>query len=705
MTIATTPRVLNPTPAPPASAAALERRHARGRAGYGAAAVIAAAASAEKGTCTAASVGSSCVAPSAVRSSCCWCRRRALLLTRLAPGDHLSEIRLRSRDRRGRAAPARTRSSGGGAIRGVALARRPARPRRLAQVPAAGRCAGRRARGEHAAPRRLRAAAGDGNRPARRDARGRATRRRRPARRSGRLGDAALGASAHHVVCAAAVRGGHRLAAGRRLSATGGSIAAALAAHARYLVLPTLAIALPLACVAGAAAGHRDPRGPGAAVGPAARARGLGADRLLWRHALRLSLGAVLSIYGIVVASVLSGSFAVEVVMSWPGLGALMYEALVARDMYLVAGCAAAVSTFLALGVFASDLGAGAGRSAPRGLVVTRSRRAGLALLAALRGGATLAPGLATHDPAVQFSELRPGAADAAAASWTTPAGGGRRSSIRCDSRIGSPGSTPSTGRTRRPCAGSTPARSYRWNIRRGSRSAPMRSGVTSSRASSWAPGCRSGVAALATAGALLLGGLIGGVAGVAGGRIDDAVDAGGRRGDRAAGDLRHPGPAGGAATRAVDRHRLLVDDRGAGAGRLAGRGPRRTGDRRPARTVESTQKLRAQKGRAVRGYLLHHLLPATTGFLGVQATLLVPGFILAEATLSYVGLGFVDVSPSWGVMLQDAAGGRILAEAPWLLTPAIAIAITVLSVNLIAGDGADLHPTPALYPQIAINK
>src|SRR6185295_10308694 len=84
---------------------------------------------------------------------------------------------------------------------------------------------------------------------------------------------------------------------------------------------------------------------------------------------------------------------------------------------------------------------------------------------------------------------------------------------------------------------------------------------------------------------------------------------------------------------------------------------------------------------------LLRHLLPATTGFLGTQATLLVPGFILAEATLSYVGLGFVEVVPSWGVMLRDAAEGRMLAEAPWLLTPAIAIAITVLSVNLIASD------------------
>ena len=134
------------------------------------------------------------------------------------------------------------------------------------------------------------------------------------------------------------------------------SIAGALAARARYLVLPTLAIALPLGASLERlqASAIRDALALPSVRG--ARARGLGADRLLWRHALRLSLGAVLSTYGIVVASVLSGSFAVEVVMSWPGLGALMYEALVARDLYLVAGCAAAVSTFLALGVFASDL-------------------------------------------------------------------------------------------------------------------------------------------------------------------------------------------------------------------------------------------------------------------------------------------------------------------------------------------------------------
>jgi len=78
--------------------------------------------------------------------------------------------------------------------------------------------------------------------------------------------------------------------------------------------------------------------------------------------------------------------------------------------------------------------------------------------------------------------------------------------------------------------------------------------------------------------------------------------------------------------------------------------------------------------------------MPATWGFLGVQATLLLPAFIIAEATLSYVGLGFPGPAPSWGVMLQDAGAGRTLADAPWLLSPAIAITATVLGTNLVAG-------------------
>ena len=68
-----------------------------------------------------------------------------------------------------------------------------------------------------------------------------------------------------------------------------------------------------------------------------------------------------------------------------------------------------------------------------------------------------------------------------------------------------------------------------------------------------------------------------------------------------------------------------------------------------------------------------------------MQATLLVPGFIIAEATLSFVGLGFGGVTPSWGVMLQEASNVRAIADFPWLLSPALAIVLVVLGVNLAA--------------------
>ena len=123
-----------------------------------------------------------------------------------------------------------------------------------------------------------------------------------------------------------------------------------------YLVLPCLALALPMAAMLERIQSQamRD-----AMTEPsieAARARGCSIARVLWRHALRLSLKPVVALYGVFVGSVLSGSFAVEIVMSWPGLGALTYEALIARDLYLVAGCAAAGAAFLATGVLLSDI-------------------------------------------------------------------------------------------------------------------------------------------------------------------------------------------------------------------------------------------------------------------------------------------------------------------------------------------------------------
>lgn len=80
---------------------------------------------------------------------------------------------------------------------------------------------------------------------------------------------------------------------------------------------------------------------------------------------------------------------------------------------------------------------------------------------------------------------------------------------------------------------------------------------------------------------------------------------------------------------------------------------------------------------------VMRHLLPATFSYLATQLSLLVPAFILAEATLSYVGFGFPPATATWGTMLRDAANVLLVADAPWLLAPAVAIFLTVLALNL----------------------
>ena len=81
---------------------------------------------------------------------------------------------------------------------------------------------------------------------------------------------------------------------------------------------------------------------------------------------------------------------------------------------------------------------------------------------------------------------------------------------------------------------------------------------------------------------------------------------------------------------------------------------------------------------------LARHLLPAARGFIIVEITMLVPAFIVAEATLSYVGLGFPDPVASWGTMLHDASNIRAFADFPWLLSPAAAMFLLVLGLNLV---------------------
>jgi peptide/nickel transport system permease protein len=94
---------------------------------------------------------------------------------------------------------------------------------------------------------------------------------------------------------------------------------------------------------------------------------------------------------------------------------------------------------------------------------------------------------------------------------------------------------------------------------------------------------------------------------------------------------------------------------------------------------------------------LVRHLLPAARGFVAVQITLLVPAFIVAEATLSYVGLGFPDPVASWGTMLHDAASYvLVFADFPWLLSPAAMMFLVVLGLNLVLQhDGSTAAAAP----------
>ncbi len=84
---------------------------------------------------------------------------------------------------------------------------------------------------------------------------------------------------------------------------------------------------------------------------------------------------------------------------------------------------------------------------------------------------------------------------------------------------------------------------------------------------------------------------------------------------------------------------------------------------------------------------ILRHLLPNTSSFLVVEATLAIPGMIIGETALSFLGLGLRPPVTSWGVLLEEARQVRVLAEQPWLLLPAIFVILFVLAVNF-AGDG-----------------
>ncbi len=113
----------------------------------------------------------------------------------------------------------------------------------------------------------------------------------------------------------------------------------------------------------------------------------------------------------------------------------------------------------------------------------------------------------------------------------------------------------------------------------------------------------------------------------------------------------------------------------------------------RPARLVrgvvlsarERTYVLAARSFGAGDFYLLRrHLLPETYGILTTQAGILIPQYILAEVTLSFLGVGVSEPVPSWGNMLAQVQQYPLLATRWWMLSPALALIVVLLTYQLL---------------------
>lgn len=84
---------------------------------------------------------------------------------------------------------------------------------------------------------------------------------------------------------------------------------------------------------------------------------------------------------------------------------------------------------------------------------------------------------------------------------------------------------------------------------------------------------------------------------------------------------------------------------------------------------------------------IFKHMLPSFTSHIIASLTLSVPGMILGETSLSFIGLGLQEPAISWGVLLKDAQRISVLANSTWLLIPGIFVIIVILCFNFV-GDG-----------------
>ena len=84
---------------------------------------------------------------------------------------------------------------------------------------------------------------------------------------------------------------------------------------------------------------------------------------------------------------------------------------------------------------------------------------------------------------------------------------------------------------------------------------------------------------------------------------------------------------------------------------------------------------------------IFRHMLPSFTSHIIASVTLAIPAMILAETSLSFLGLGLQPPTISWGVLLREAQNIRSIATAPWLFAPGAAVVLAVIALNFL-GDG-----------------
>jgi peptide/nickel transport system permease protein len=84
---------------------------------------------------------------------------------------------------------------------------------------------------------------------------------------------------------------------------------------------------------------------------------------------------------------------------------------------------------------------------------------------------------------------------------------------------------------------------------------------------------------------------------------------------------------------------------------------------------------------------ITRHMVPSFMSHIIATVSLAIPAMILAETSLSFLGLGLRPPIVSWGVLLQEAQNIRTVASAPWLLYPGLAVVVAVLALNFL-GDG-----------------